>query len=78
MYQNESMEVAVKTLAETATEMNRVKFLQEAAIMGQFYHPNIVRLHGVVTMGDPVMLEKSLTQSQTCYCLCCCVGVDCP
>ena len=55
MYQNESREVAVKVLKSGATEMNRVKFLQEAAIMGQFYHPNIVRLHGVVTVGDPVI-----------------------
>ena len=28
-------------------EINRVKFLQEAAIMGQFKHP--VTMHGVVT-----------------------------
>ena len=54
MYQDESMVVAVKALAITAAETNRVKFLQEAAIMGQFYHPNIVQLHGVVTVGDPV------------------------
>ena len=63
MYQNESMVVAVKALAITATETNRVKFLQEAAIMGQFYHPNIVRLHGVVTVGDPVMLTRGLPES---------------
>ena len=65
MYQNESMEVAVKALAITATETNRVKFLQEAAIMGQFYHPNIVRLHGVVTVGDPVMLRDYVIKSNT-------------
>ena len=33
-----------------------VKFLQEAAIMGQFQHPNIVELHGVVAVGEPVSL----------------------
>ena len=32
----------------------KVKFLQEAAIMGQFSHSNVVKLHGVVTVGDPV------------------------
>ena len=53
-YQNETMQVAVKTLTRTASDVDRVKFLQEAAIMGQFYHPNIVRLHGVVTVGQPV------------------------
>ena len=31
-----------------------MRFLQEAAIMGQFCHPNVVRLYGVVTVGDPV------------------------
>ena len=45
------MEVAVKTLTDSA---NTVKFLQEAAIMAQFRHPNILTLHGVVSAGDPV------------------------
>ena len=50
------VEVAIKTLKTEASEEERVKFLQEAAIMGQFHHPNIVKLHGVVTMGDPVSI----------------------
>ena len=49
-----SVEVAVKTLNDNATEGDKVKFLQEAAIMGQFRHPNVVKLHGVVTVGEPV------------------------
>ena len=48
------VEVAIKTLRSEASEKERVKFLQEAAIMGQFHHPNVVNLYGVVTMGDPV------------------------
>ena len=48
------MAVAIKTLQQDAGEEERVKFLQEAAIMGQFHHPNIVCLHGVVTVGEPV------------------------
>lgn len=43
--------VAVKTLANSE---NAVRFLQEAAIMAQFRHPNILALHGVVNIGDPV------------------------
>ena len=41
--------VAVKTLklAENSKE-DKVRFLQEAAIMGQFLHANVLRLHGVV------------------------------
>ena len=49
-----TMEVAVKTLKTDAKEEDKVKFLQEAAIMGQFNHPNVVKLHGVITMGEPV------------------------
>ena len=50
----ESMQVAVKALNKGASEGEKVKFLQEAAIMGQFFHPNIIKLHGVVTMENPV------------------------
>ena len=46
--------VAVKTLKEGSGEEDRVRFLQEAAIMGQFKHPNVVTLHGVITDGEPV------------------------
>ena len=45
----EKREVAVKTLKEEAGDEDKVKFLQEAAIMGQFSHPNVVQLYGVVT-----------------------------
>jgi len=47
-------EVAIKTLKKGADEEDRVKFLQEAAIMGQFKHPNVVTMYGVVTEGEPV------------------------
>ena len=33
---------------KNASSTNRVKFLQEAAIMGQFNHDNICKLYGVV------------------------------
>ena len=45
------VDVAVKTLREDG---NRVKFLREAAINGQFKHPNVVRILGVATVGSPV------------------------
>ena len=48
------VDVAIKTLKNEATEEEKVKFLQEAAIMGQFHHANIVTLHGVVTVAEPV------------------------
>ena len=50
----QSKEVALKTLKEGSGEQDKVKFLQEAAIMAQFTHPNIVTLHGVVSDKEPV------------------------
>ena len=46
--------VAVKTLKEGSGGEDRVKFLQEATIMGQFKHPNVVTMYGVVTVEEPV------------------------
>jgi len=50
------IQVAVKTLNSKCSESNRVKFLREAAIMGQFQHNNVVQLHGVVTEEDNMMI----------------------
>ncbi|XP_065839053.1 ephrin type-A receptor 2-like isoform X1 [Oscarella lobularis] len=47
--------VAVKTLKSESKE-NKVKFLQEAAIMGQFNHRKVVVMHGVVLTGKPLMV----------------------
>ena len=49
-----TLEIAVKMLKVGAGENDKVKFLQEAAINGQFRHPNVVNLLGVVTVGNPV------------------------
>jgi len=46
----------VKTLNSKCSESDRVKFLREAAIMGQFQHNNVVRLHGVVTEEENMMI----------------------
>ena len=54
------MEVAIKTLKEGAGKEDRIKFLQEAAIMGQFNHRNVVTMHGIVTTGEPVSHTHSL------------------
>ena len=51
-------ELAIKTLRAELPEEEKVRFLQEAAIMGQFSHPNVVKLYGVVTVGDPVSQHK--------------------
>lgn len=55
-------EVAVKTLRENSSQEERLKFLQEAAIMGQFKHCNVVQLYGVVAQESPVrILQASST-----------------
>ena len=48
-------EVAIKTLNPTIIQPDaKVKFLQEAAIMAQFRHPNVIQLYGIVLDGEPV------------------------
>ncbi|XP_036409624.1 ephrin type-A receptor 4b [Megalops cyprinoides] len=48
--------VAIKSLKAGYSEKQRRDFLSEASIMGQFDHPNIIRLEGVVTRCKPVMI----------------------
>ncbi len=48
------LDLAVKTLKSGASENDEIKFLQEAAIMGQFRHKNVIKMYGVVTLGEPV------------------------
>ena len=35
---------------------DREELLREAAIMAQFVHANVIRLVGVVTVGEPLMI----------------------
>ena len=63
------VEVAVKMLQAGTSEEDTVRFLQEAAINGQFRHPNIVQHIGVVTVGNPVgrvLLSSKHTKSVLC------------
>ena len=48
--------VAVKTCRETIPAAEKRKFLQEAEILKQYDHPNIVRLIGVCAEKDPVFI----------------------
>ena len=50
-----SIDVALKSLNNRSVE-DKVKFLQEAAIMAQFRHPNVIMLYGMVVREDPVSL----------------------
>ena len=51
---NATLDVALKTLPQNRTSEEKIKLLQEAMIMGQFSHPNIVQLYGIVSYGEPV------------------------
>ena len=70
------MNVAVKTLKEQASEEDKIKFLQEAAINGQFHHPNIIQLFGVVTVGEPVS-RLVLSGINHIHSVLCSIGNDC-
>ena len=54
--QGGGIEVAVKTSVESDDGSGRVRLLQEAAIMGQFFHPNVIKLIGITTKKDKVGL----------------------
>ncbi|XP_065286570.1 ephrin type-B receptor 2 isoform X3 [Dermacentor albipictus] len=48
--------VAIKTLKPGSSDKARMDFLTEASIMGQFDHPNVIFLQGVVTKSNPIMI----------------------
>lgn len=50
------IDVAIKTLKAGSLDKARNDFLTEASIMGQFEHPNVIFLQGVVTKSNPVMI----------------------
>jgi len=52
----EDLVIAIKTLKAGASDRNRLDFLTEASIMGQFGHVNVIGLVGVVTRTQPTMI----------------------
>ncbi|XP_033921850.1 tyrosine-protein kinase Fes/Fps isoform X2 [Melopsittacus undulatus] len=54
--------VAVKSCRETLPAELKAKFLQEARILKQYNHPNIVRLIGVCTQRQPIYIVMELVQ----------------
>ena len=57
-------EVAVKQLRQGASNEERAKFLQEGARMMQFFHTNVVKLQGMVTIGDTVSFRGTVRNLQ--------------
>ena len=58
---HENTEVAVKTLNDKTNEKDRLRFLQEAAIMCQFDHQNVIKLHGVVTEAPAMIVLEYMS-----------------
>ncbi|XP_054025050.1 tyrosine-protein kinase Fes/Fps isoform X2 [Dryobates pubescens] len=56
--------VAVKSCRETLPPELKAKFLQEARILKQYNHPNIVRLIGVCTQKQPIYIVMELVQGE--------------
>lgn len=78
----QDIDVAIKTLKPGSSEKARCDFLTEASIMGQFDHPNVIYLQGVVTRSNPVMIITEYMENGSldtflrvrkdivCHCLC--------
>ena len=50
-----NVDLAIKVTNEET--QGRIELLQEAVTMGQFLHPRILRLYGLVTIQDPVSVS---------------------
>ena len=56
----QEVQVAVKTLYSSPLDDSRIRLMKEAAMVEQFLHNNIVRLHGVVLKGNPVRTTPNI------------------
>ncbi|XP_045420066.1 ephrin type-B receptor 6 isoform X2 [Lemur catta] len=54
--------VAIQALWAGGAESLQMTFLGRAAVLGQFQHPNILRLEGVVTKSRPLMVLTELME----------------
>ncbi|KAL5287489.1 hypothetical protein ACFFRR_008400 [Megaselia abdita] len=57
---NDRIQVAIKCLSRERMQSNPMEFLKEAIIMYAIEHENIVRLYGVVSAADTLMLVTEL------------------
>ena len=60
---NDLLTVAIKTLKAGASDKNRLDFLTEASIMGQFDDANVIYLEGVVTRSHPIMIVTEFMEN---------------
>lgn len=56
----EDVACAIKTVNENATDRERINFLKEASVMKAFHTYHVVRLFGVVSIGEPTLVVMEL------------------
>ena len=59
---DKEVEVAIKTLNSDASDKDRLRFIQEAAIMCQFDHENVIKLYGVVTEAPRMIVLEYMSR----------------
>jgi len=52
----------VKTINTDANEKDKLRFLQEAAIMCQFNHENVIKLYGVVIEAPTMIVLEFMSR----------------
>ena len=52
--------VAIKTMHNKVSLESKLEFLKEARVMQKLEHPHIVRVFGVATCGQPVLLAMEI------------------
>ena len=63
----ETLDVAVKMM-KSDVEFGRIRFLQEAVMMGQFSDPNVLQIYGVIK--DENANDSVGKCMNTCVCMC--------
>ncbi|CAI4227033.1 unnamed protein product [Auanema sp. JU1783] len=58
-------QVAIKIIIGSMTVADHEGFFEEAMLMHEFVHPNVVRLHGVALNENPVMIVMELAEENS-------------
>ena len=59
--------LSLPTTQSGSSAKARNDFLTEASIMGQFDHPHVIKLYGVVTRVEPVMIVMEFMENGSLY-----------
>ena len=59
---NDNVQVALKMMNTDANDKDKLRFLQEAAIVCQFDHENVIKLYGVVTEAPAMIVLEYMSR----------------